>query len=71
MEDKNHSRPVIAMMLVFVLLQGCASRMDTPYDPPPGATLFDQIPNNESSALHICAGHLPAAQRKPHQSGRC
>lgn len=42
---------------------------DAPYDPKPGQTLFDQIPNTEGEANRVCCGHLP--QCKPYQSPRC
>ena len=74
-EDKNHSRPVIALMLVFVLVQGCAfaPRMDRPYDPDfsKGESLFQQYPNWDSEAERVCGSHLPPEQRKPYHSLEC
>jgi hypothetical protein len=73
MEDKKYIRTV-GLVLCVLLLQGCGTySKDTPYDPNfrAGATLFDQIPNNEGDALTRCAGHLDPKDRQPHQTGRC
>jgi hypothetical protein len=41
-----------------------------PWDPKPGQTLFDQIPNTDGEALRICCGRNPT-KCLPHQSDRC
>jgi hypothetical protein len=45
----------------------------TAYDPRPGQTLMDQIPNHDGEALNTCVGHLgiPDSELKPGQSNRC
>jgi len=50
---------------------GCATwdRRDTAWDPKPGQTLFDQIPNEDGGANRVCCGHL--RQCKPYQTPRC
>lgn len=54
-----------------VLLQGCAThdRRDTPWDPPKGRILFEQLPAWDGSAQRVCCGHLRVCQ--PGQSPRC
>lgn len=67
----------LAALVIVLALQGCSSMInvlgrdprDAPYDPKPGQTLFDQIPNTEGEANRVCCGHLP--QCKPYQSPRC
>ena len=75
MEDKKHIRTV-GIVLCVLLLQGCGIHYskDTPYDPnfAQGERLFDQIPNNETNwDSPVCAGDMPASERKAHQTGRC
>ena len=63
---------LVALALFTVTLQGCGlllDRRDAPWDPKPGHTMMDQIPNNEGGANQICCGHLRVC--KPHQSPRC
>lgn len=64
------------ILLAVLVLNGCSTwsammrdPRDAPWDPKPGQTLFDQIPNNEGSANQICCGRLPSCA--PHQSPRC
>ena len=61
------------VIVLAALLSGCSilgkDPRDAPWDPKPGQTLFDQIPNNEGGANQICCGHL--RECKPHQSPRC
>ena len=67
----------IAALALILMLQGCSTMMDVlgrdrrdaPWDPKPGQSLMDQIPNNDNSAQSICCGHL--RECKPHQSPRC
>ena len=42
-------------------------RRDAPWDPKPGHSLFDQIPNNSSQ--DVCCGMSRVC--KPHQTPRC
>lgn len=64
---------LVALVAFSVALQGCAllsyDRRDAPWDPRPGATLFDQIPNEDGGANRICCGHLRSC--KPYQTPRC
>ncbi len=54
-------------------LAACSSLLrdprDAPWDPKPGQTLFDQIPNEDGGALRICCGHRLRCE--PHQTPRC
>ena len=61
----------LLVVLVSAMCLGACSTMDAPYDPNiyKGETLFEQIPNNTSESH--CAGHLPQAERKSWQTGRC
>lgn len=66
------AKTVLLLLIVFaaVSTQGCATRdhRDAPWDPKPGQTLFDQIPN-EISASRRCCGHLRTCQ--VNQTPRC
>lgn len=68
---------LFAVLAVSTLaVQGCGvllqDRRDAPWDPRGGQGIgMNQIPNWDDEALKICAGHLPANQRRPGQSGRC
>lgn len=67
------------MLRVLLLLMLCASlaacaqlgrdRRDAPWDPKPGQSLMDQIPNWEGGANQVCCGHLRTC--KAHQTPRC
>ena len=63
-------RKVLPVLLLTLALGACTT-LDAPYDPniSKGETLFEQIPNNTST--DHCAGHLPEAERKSWQTGRC
>jgi len=67
---------VITTAVVAALLGGCSvlkdlpARGNTAWDPKPGSSLIDQIPNNTDSSA-VCAGHIPQAQRKTWQTDRC
>lgn len=69
-------KSIVAASLVVLLTTGCShipnirSTMDAPWDPPPGRSLFEQIPPWDNAAEKICCGRNPA-QCKPHQSPRC
>ena len=41
----------------------------TPWDPPAGVTLMDQIPNWDGEAVYRCCGHKRVCE--PHQTRRC
>jgi len=41
-----------------------------PWDPRPGHTLMDQIPNWDGEANRVCCGHNPSSCQA-HQSPRC
>ena len=65
---------LLALALVAVNTAGCSAlpahdRRDAPWDPKPGQTMMDQIPNWEGGANRVCCGHL--RQCKAHQSPRC
>ena len=64
-------RTKIVLILLSVQLVGCASwdRRDAPWDPKPGRTMFDQIPNWDGGANRVCCGHLRQCQA--HQTPRC
>jgi len=70
------------MLRVLLLLTVCASMLaatgcavqrrdarDAPWDPKPGQTMMDQIPNWEGGANKVCCGHLRSCG--PNQSPRC
>ena len=66
----------VALVVVCASLTACSAfvdRRDAVWDPRSGSgrQLLDQIPNWDDEALRVCAGHLPANQRRPGQSGRC
>ena len=53
---------------------GCANvqrrdARDAPWDPRPGVTMMDQIPNWEGGAGQVCCGHLRSC--KAHQTPTC
>ena len=52
------------------VLDGLPARGSTAWDPKPGSSLIDQIPNN-TNASAVCAGHIAPAQRKTWQTDRC
>jgi len=66
----------ITVAVLAALLGGCSviqqlpARGQTQWDPKPGHSLIDQIPNNTASSDR-CAGHIAPAQRKPWQTDRC
>ena len=64
---------LLALVLLAVNTAGCSTvqydRRDAPWDPKPGQTLFDQIPNEDGGANRICCGHL--RQCKAYQTPRC
>lgn len=66
------AKTVLVLLIVFaaVSTQGCMTydRRDAAWDPKPGQTLFDQIPN-EISAHRRCCGHLRSCA--PGQTPRC
>ena len=67
---------ILLTAIVIANLAGCAGlvrdRRDAPWDPKPGQSLFDQIPNWDDSALRICGGHLDEeTRRREGRSPRC
>jgi hypothetical protein len=64
---------ILSIVAVVSALAGCSvlgqDRRDAPWDPKPGRTLFDQIPNEDGGANRVCCGHLRVC--KPHQTPRC
>lgn len=68
---------LIILSLALVSSTGCSSlnkqlgqdRRDAPWDPKPGQSLFDQIPNEDGGAMRRCCGHL--RECKPYQTPRC
>ena len=67
---------LVTTAVVAAQLGGCSvlnnlpARGNTPWDPKPGYSLIDQIPNN-TNASDVCAGHIPQAERKAYQTDRC
>ena len=63
----------ILLVVLAVASTGCSiltqDRRDAPWDPKPGRTLFDQIPNEDGGANRRCCGHLRECQ--PYQTPRC
>ena len=61
----------ICTVLIIASLQGCAvyDRRDAPWDPRPGRSLMDQIPNEDGGANRICCGHLRSC--KAYQTPKC
>ena len=70
------AKTVLVLLLVFaaaVSTQGCSvssyDRRDAAWDPKPGQSLIDQIPNWDGEAQRRCCGHLPQCQ--VNQTPRC
>ena len=62
----------ISAAVSLALLAGCVTvrdHRDAAWDPPPGQSLFDQIPAWDGAATRVCCGHLK--QCGPGQSPRC
>ena len=67
-------KTVLVLLLVFaaaVSTQGCAvqDKRDAAWDPKPGQSLIDQIPNWDGEAHARCCGHLRQCQ--VNQTPRC
>jgi hypothetical protein len=67
----------IALLLVLsvasITLAGCTTLRDyrdAPWDPKPGHSLLDQIPNWDHAARTRCGGHLRDSERG-HRSANC
>jgi hypothetical protein len=64
---------LVVLSLVLASSTGCSilgqDRRDAPWDPKPGQSLMDQIPNEDGGANRRCCGHL--RECKPYQSPRC
>ncbi len=62
---------LIVSAVSLLVLAGCATRdpRDAQWDPPPGRSLFEQLPNWDRAAEIRCCGHLRTCQ--PHQTPRC
>ena len=64
---------LVLLLAVCANLAACAQlqqdRRDAPWDPKPGQSLFDQIPNWEGGANRVCCGHLRSCG--PNQTPRC
>ena len=71
------AKTVLMLFFVFaaaVASTGCSSvssydRRDAAWDPRPGQTLIDQIPNWQGEAARRCCGHLTQCQ--VNQTPRC
>ncbi len=59
----------LLLVTLCASLTGCAGwdRRDTAWDPKPGATLMDQIPNEDGGANRICCGHLRSCKAYRHR----
>jgi hypothetical protein len=66
---------IIILAVLVLQLTGCAhyyDRRDAPWDPKPGQTLFDQIPNWQGGALRRCGGHMrPEEAARQGRTMRC
>lgn len=67
-------KSIVAVSLAL-LVTGCSGLnirdvRDAPWDPPPGRSLFEQLPAWDNAAEKICCGRNPD-QCQPHQSPRC
>ena len=68
---------LVLLIALAASVTGCSTlvselqrdRRDAPWDPKPGQTLMDQIPNEDGGANRICCGHL--RECRPYQSPRC
>ena len=70
------AKTVLVLLLVFaaaVSTQGCSvssyDRRDAAWDPKPGQSLIDQIPNWDGESQRRCCGHLTQCQAN--QTPRC
>ena len=70
------AKTVLVLLLVFAAAastQGCSvssyDRRDAAWDPKPGQSLIDQIPNWDGEAQRRCCGHLTQCQAN--QTPRC
>lgn len=64
---------LLVTSLLVCAASGCGLLRDprnTPWDPPHGRTLTEQIPNWDGEALRVCGGHLPDTERGD-RSPRC
>jgi hypothetical protein len=64
---------VLVLLIAFAAVStvGCAvqDKRDAVWDPKPGTTLFDQIPNWQGESQSRCCGHLTQCQ--VNQTPRC
>ncbi len=68
---------LILCAVVLLLFTGCApliedlsrDHRDAPWDPKPGTTLFDQIPNWDNAASRCCGRTFPNCE--PWQTPKC
>ena len=70
------TKTLLTLLIVFaaaVSTQGCSvsswDRRDAAWDPKPGQTLIDQIPNWQGESQSRCCGHLRTCQ--VNQTPRC
>jgi hypothetical protein len=70
------TKTLLTLLIVFaaaVSTQGCSvssyDRRDAAWDPKPGQTLIDQIPNWGGESQSRCCGHLRQCQAN--QTARC
>ena len=69
----------LSLAVVVSVLAGCGTvgaelardRRDAPWDPPPGRSLFEQLPNWDGEALRRCGAHLRPEQRSVGMTDRC
>ena len=64
---------LLLLCCASIAATGCAQRsgLDRPWDPKPGQSLHDQIPNWDDRAQRRCGGHLLESQRRPGMTDRC
>lgn len=63
--------PKLLLAALCASAAGCAThdRRDAAWDPKPGQTMFDQIPNWDGGANRVCCGHLRSC--KANQTPKC
>ena len=69
----------VSLAVAVSILAGCGhtgkylarDSRDAAWDPPPGRSLFEQLPNWDGEARRRCGGHLLPEQRSVGMTDRC